>query len=1610
MKRYKILFASLLLSAASYAQSTNCDTPTPIDLSSGNECVNGTNVGATSENIMYGACNMAPSNEVWYTYTVTGSQNDFQLDPGTMQDAQIVLYTGGCPANGGVLEICDNAAGGNVLNMSYGFAVGTQVWVGVMSESNTDGTFELCIESTAPDPTGGNTCAGAIPICEGTITADITPLTSSGTFPSCFFSAVNQDVWYTFEVLQGGTFEWTATPTGTSSNVELDWALYNISGGCPGIEVDCNYNFDGGNNAPNGQIPGGNGEFNPPSNLAPGTYAIVVDYFSSLSSGTMDFTVGNGSAVIAPTADFTINPSGVTCGTSVTVNINDNSIGAPEWDFGNGTTFSGNNPPSVTYNTPGTYAITASFGGDCPSTNTEYVELFGPLSATTSSVNESCPGACDGSASIVPDGGSGNYDYSWNPGGQTTSTVNGLCEGSYDITVSDPVCGTSITETVTLTTPPSCCLLTNFTANISACDPNTGEYTVNGIIEFTQPPTTGQLIVEDCNGNQQTFNAPFTSPTNYNLTGLTADGAGCNISATFTADNTCTQNIPYTAPDCPCFFTFLDVNISACDPTDNSFEITGSVEFQSPPTTGQLIISDCNGNSQTFNAPFTSPTNYALTGIDSDGTLNCELTAEFSADATCTITSNPFNYPEPCLCTADAGTYTDNINGNSTATGPYSLCFGDELNIIGNGDFAASQDFNLGGVTYDPGVFLAVYDCPPSVFPANDINGDPCLINIIPQDQAWTIVNNVGDNSTLWFVPITMYSMTDNIYAISINGGDWCYDMGPVYEVNFLPEITTNIVEDCQAGEAEVTINGGLPSFDGSSYTLSNLQPATASLSSNTTTDGGSVIISGLVDGDNYSFDIVDDSGCPQSISGTFTGTEDPSFDYATDTYCQNETDPIANITGVPGGTFTLTPAGLTVNPTTGLIDLSSATGTYTITYTTPDPICFDQATYDVTIIPVPVIDPLANQEECGSYTLPAITGTDLTGNEAYYDAPNGGGTQYNPGDVINTPGTTTLYIYDETGTAPNCIDEQTFTVTINISPVLDQLPNQVECDSYTLPAITGTNLSGNEAYYDAPNGGGTQYNPGDNITTPGVTTLYIYDETGTVPNCFDELTVDVTINPTPVFNVAYTDPTICAANDGTITLSGLEPNTTYDVTYDDDGNTVGPANFTSNGAGEIVITGLNAGTYSNFIVSLNGCTGNDNSSLNLVDPNAPTVDAGPDQEVCEGTDVTLTADNPDGAVITWNNGVTDGNPFTTGLGTTTYTVTANLAGCIATDQVNVIVNPIPTVNAGNDLNICEGEDVILTASGADNYVWDNGVTDGITFNPTETTTYTVIGTTAAGCSNTDDVTVTVEPLPVVNFDGINLTGCAPVTATFENLSGIQGGTCTWNFGDGNTSVGCGQVSHTYQNPGCYDVTLEVSSPNGCTSTLTLADYVCVGGYPDASFTFSPDELTNINTDVTFTNTSNGADSYEWNFGDGQGSTVTNPSHSYPGTAEDYEIELIAINNEGCTDTAYAVINVREELIFYVPNTFTPDKDDFNEVFLPIFTSGFDPFAYNLLIFNRWGEIIFESNDAEVGWDGTYGAESDRIVKDGTYVWKITYKIKGVDERQVVVGHVNVLK
>src|SRR5690554_3446073 len=406
------------------------------------------------------------------------------------------------------------------------------------------------------------------------------------------------------------------------------------------------------------------------------------------------------------------------------------------------------------------------------------------------------------------------------------------------------------------------------------------------------------------------------------------------------------------------------------------------------------------------------------------------------------------------------------------------------------------------------------------------------------------------------------------------------------------------------------------------------------------------------------------------------------------------------------------------------------------------------------------------------------------------------------------------------------------------------------------------------------------------------ITRIYsVTDDCGNSINVTHTITVD---SYTPTFTVSSTDPTTCGGNDGTITISGLNANTDYIFSYDGGANT----NITTDAAGEYIVTGLTAGSYIDYTVSdadCPSCNTTENVTMTLTDPNAPTIDAGVDQEVCEGETVTLTAVNPDGATVTWDNGVTDGVGFVSPVGTTNYTVTAEIANCFSSDVVSVLVHPTPTVSAGNDVEVCDGTQVTLQGSGAATYVWDNVVTDGTPFTlSVGTITYSVVGTSAFGCEASDQVDVTVNENPEVLFEADVTEGCTPLEV---NLVSLTPGAADCQFTiEGMQIDGC-DINYTFTNPGCYDVNLEVESVNGCVSDLTLNNYICIDNYPIADFTVEPGQLSNMNDEATFVNGSIGAETYDWSFGDGETSTENNPIHTYS-VEEDgedaYEIQLIA--------------------------------------------------------------------------------------------------------------------
>lgn len=616
-------------------------------------------------------------------------------------------------------------------------------------------------------------------------------------------------------------------------------------------------------------------------------------------------------------------------------------------------------------------------------------------------------------------------------------------------------------------------------------------------------------------------------------------------------------------------------------------------------------------------------------------------------------------------------------------------------------------------------------------------------------------------------------------------------------------------------------------------------------------------------------------------------------------------------------------------------------------------------------------------------------------------------------------------------GVAFNPVSTQTYTVT-GTDAAGCQATDQVVVNVGTNPVVdAGANQSICTGQSVTLSGSGAVSYTWDNSVTDGVAFTPAGTQTYTVTGsdaagCQGTDQVTVTVNALP--NVgAGQDQTTCG---GSVTLNGSGA-----ASYTWDNGVTNGVPFIPASTQTYTVTGTDA----------NGCQNTDQVTVTV--GASLSVDAGQNQSICQGQSVTLTATGASGYV--WNNGITQGVSFTPAA-TQTYTVTVSDAvGCSASDQVTVTVNPLPNVNAGVDQSICPGGSVILSGSGATSYVWNNGVANGVSFNPAATQTYTVTGTDANGCTNTDQVVVTVNALPNVSA-GADQSVCAGTAVT---LSGSGAVSYVWNlsvvngvpFTPGATQIytvtgtdanGCqnsDQVTVTVNNPPAIgagaDQTICVGTPvtlsgtggvmytwnNGVTNGVSFNPGVGTQTYTvtgtDANGCTNTDQVTitvltvpvaDINsTDplsgypglvVTFTNGSTNATNYVWDYDNGDTDVTNNVNQNggstfnSPGT---YMVTLTASNGT-CDDQDQLIVIVIpfEPLVIHVPNVFTPDADGLNDTF---FIDTENAESMSVIIVNRWGDFIEELDDLTDVWDGT---SKGKEVSEGVYFFKYSIGAK----------------
>lgn len=418
--------------------------------------------------------------------------------------------------------------------------------------------------------------------------------------------------------------------------------------------------------------------------------------------------------------------------------------------------------------------------------------------------------------------------------------------------------------------------------------------------------------------------------------------------------------------------------------------------------------------------------------------------------------------------------------------------------------------------------------------------------------------------------------------------------------------------------------------------------------------------------------------------------------------------------------------------------------------------------------------------------------------------------------------------------------------------------------------------------------------------------------------------------------------------------------------------------------------------------------------SLNVYFIAPPVVNAGTDQAFCMNEPIPL-----NGTISGPNSGGT-----WTSTGTGTFNPSANMLNTyyfpsaldIATGNVRLILSslgdfgcnpdkdtllvtfkPAPTPSFSNSL-ACSGENTSFTdlstaASGTVNsWSWDFGDGDSsIAQNPIHTypgsgnynVTLIVGGTN--GCSDTLQKSITVNPTPIANF--VYPKPCEGVPLSIKDQSFVSSGTIVawnYNFGSGATSTDQNPL-YTFSTAADYPVTLTVTSDLGCTDDTT--QMIHVNASPTAAFTFNPNPALALEN-VTFTDQSTGdtISYWHWDFGDGEGDNAQNTNHGYSDGGQ-YPVYLVVTDINGCIDTAYNQITIG--LLPVLPTGFSPNGDGVNDVF--IIRGG--PFnGATLQVYNNWGQLIFQSDDPKVGWDGTYKGQPSPV---GVYSWTFHVELFG---------------
>ena len=477
--------------------------------------------------------------------------------------------------------------------------------------------------------------------------------------------------------------------------------------------------------------------------------------------------------------------------------------------------------------------------------------------------------------------------------------------------------------------------------------------------------------------------------------------------------------------------------------------------------------------------------------------------------------------------------------------------------------------------------------------------------------------------------------------------------------------------------------------------------------------------------------------------------------------------------------------------------------------------------------------------------------------------------------------------------------------------------------------------------------------------------------------------------SPSPLV-ASYTKTDLLCFNDDNgdiqMTINGATP--PYELNWDIGGTA-------------LAITNLYAGEYTLSVTDANNCQIIER--VEILQPEKVEIDLPLDFYMCENPEEIIISSATGGIEpynYQWNTGAFTSDITVSPVSNTIYTISVTDANnCLKFKNIEVNIYPDLEIDVYANIDtVCPSEGIILSAhcyggSGEPYSLFIDGEpsVSPITVVPINAQTYVLSVVDQCGNMASEAYTLFNYPSPNVAFISDIIQGCQPLTVNFKEHGNGDDCTYLWDFDDINTVNTSTDQEHThiFEDDGIYDITCQVTNSYGCVEKLIKNQMINVFPKPDAYFIADPVVTSLLKPTIQFFNETEGAELYSWNFDDGYTSLSESPNHRYntPGV---YDVELIATSQHNCKDTTVREIKINNELTFYAPTAFSPDNDGKNDYF-KVFGNGINKDDFKLIVYDRWGEPIWDANDIDEGWDGK-AKRNDDVVQIGTYTWICFFK------------------